>query len=66
MLVYVPASAPMSQGQYVRVSFPNEGHPELAGLPEPPLEATVVRVDRRRLAQIGYLPVGLQFQSRQA
>jgi len=61
MLMYLPASVPVARGQGIRLTIGSHGRPELAELSNRPLAATVVRVDRRRLLELGHLPVGVRF-----
>ena len=62
MLMYVPASVPVTPGQAIQLTIGSHGRPELAELSNRPLNATVVRVDRRKLMDLGHLPVGVRFQ----
>jgi len=61
MLVYLPAAAPVAPGQTIRVTIGSHGRPELSELSNRPLQATVVRVDRRGMLALGHLPVGVRF-----
>ena len=61
MLLYVPASVPVTRGQGIRLRIGSHGRPELAELSNKPLDATVVRVDRRKMIDLGHLPVGVRF-----
>ncbi len=61
MLMYVPASVPVASGHSVRVTIGSHSRPELAELSDRPLDATVVRVDRRKVLHLGHLPVGIRF-----
>ena len=63
MLVYVPASVPVARGHALRIRVGSHNRPELAELSTRPLTATVVRVDRKRMMQIGHLPVGIRFET---
>jgi hypothetical protein len=62
MLLYLPVAAPVATGQAVQITLGRHGRAEFASLSDRPIPATVVRVDRGRMTDIGYLPVGLQFQ----
>ena len=59
LLMYVPATTPVSVGQVVEVRF--EDPP--AGTPcGQTVAGQVARVDRQKLLAMGYLAVGVQFQ----
>jgi hypothetical protein len=58
---YVPAATPVQPGQTVRLCVNGLGRPELASLGETPLDAIIVRVDRRKLLQTGHLAIGVKF-----
>ena len=61
MLMYIPVGVPVAQGQPIQVTIGSHGRPELAELSNRPLDATVVRVDRRKMLDLGHLPVGIRF-----
>ena len=61
MLMYLPASVPVARGHAIRVTIGSHARPELAELSNRPLDATVVRVDRRKVVNLGHLPVGIRF-----
>ena len=61
MLMYVPAGVPVARGQPIRLTIGSHGRPELAGLGNKPLDATIVRVDRKGMIELGHLPVGVRF-----
>jgi len=61
LLMYVPATVPIHPGQPVRMSVGSVSRPELAGLSGKPLDATIVRVDRHNLLNMGQLAVGVRF-----
>ena len=61
MLMYVPAATPVQPGQAIRLKVGGIGRPEFAGLDENPVDATVIRVNRRALLAGGYLAVGVRF-----
>ena len=61
ILIYLPAGTPVAPGHPVLLSIGSQGRPELAGLSDHPIEATVVRVDRNGLLDQGHLPVGVRF-----
>ena len=63
MLIYVPASVPIARGQSIQVTIGSHGRPELSELSNRPLTATVVRVDRKKMMQLGHLPVGIRFET---
>jgi hypothetical protein len=60
-LMYVPATAPVQVGHAVRVNIPSIPHPEFAGIGPNPIDATVVRVDRKSLLPLGHVTVGIRF-----
>jgi len=60
-LMHIPANIPVQTGQPIRVAVGCVNRPEFAGLSERPLDATVVRVDRRALLRQGHLAVGVRF-----
>jgi len=59
--MYVPATTPVAPGHPVLLSIGSPGRPELAGLSNEPIEAIIVRVDRKGLLERGHLPVGVRF-----
>ena len=61
MLMYVPAATPVQPGEPVRLSMGGIGRPEFARLAKGPLDATIVRVDRRALIQEGHIAIGVRF-----
>ena len=61
MLMYVPAATPLRAGDSVRVTLGSVGRPEFANLGDRPLDATVVRVDRKAMLNIGHVAVGVRF-----
>ena len=61
MLLYLPVSVPVDLGQSVRLTVGSEPRPELHGLGLQPREATIVRVDRKGMLRVGYIPVGVRF-----
>ena len=61
LMMYVPAATPIQSGHTVRLSVGSVHRPEFAPLSEQPIEATVVRVDRRALLTSGHLGVGVKF-----
>lgn len=61
MLMYVPASVPVLPGQPIRVTVAAAGLPGFGSMSNAPLDATIVRVDRRGILNSGHLPVGVRF-----
>ena len=61
MLMYVPAHTPVQPGHPVRVGVGGINRPEFAPLGAAPVDATIVRVDRRKLIREGHLAVGVRF-----
>ena len=61
LLMYVPARVPIQVGDVVRLKARAGGQPELADSGEPPLKATIVRVDRHSLLTMGHVAVGVKF-----
>jgi len=61
LLMYIPASVPVAPGQPIRLTIGCHNRPELAGLGDHPLDATIVRVDRHKMLSLGHLPVGVRF-----
>ena len=61
MLLYVPVAVPVDLGQSIRVTIGSEPRPELHGLGLQPRDATIVRVDRKGMLRVGYIPVGVRF-----
>ena len=61
MLMYVPPAVPALPGQVVRLTVGGLNRPEFANLGENPIDATIVRVDRKSLLSMGHLAVGLKF-----
>lgn len=64
--MHVPASVPVAPGQPIRLNIGIDGRPEVAGLGDGPLDATIVRVDRHKMLSLGHLPVGIRFVRPQA
>ena len=64
--MYVPASVPVVPGQPIRLTIGSHSRPELAGLSDRPLDATIVRVDRGKMLSFGHLPVGVRFAEARA
>ena len=61
MLMYVPVGTPVSTGQPIRVTLGSHDRPEFSGLSERPVDATIVRVDRKKMMDVGHMPVGVRF-----
>ena len=61
MRMCVPATAPVSPGQPLRVNMGGTCRPELAGMGDKPVSATIVRVDRNGLITTGHLTIGVRF-----
>ena len=61
MLMYVPVSVPVAPGHPIRVSLGSQARPEFSGLGGEPRDATIVRVERKEIASVGYLPVAVCF-----
>jgi len=61
MKMYVPAATPVQPGQPIRLSLGSVGRPEFSRLGRGPLDATIVRVDRKALIDEGDLAVGVRF-----
>lgn len=61
MLMYVPVGTPVAAGQPIRMTLGSHDRPEFAGLSERPLDATIVRVDRKKIVEVGHVPVGVRF-----
>ena len=61
ILLYVPAGTPVASGQPIQLKLGVHGRPEFAPLSDAPLDGTVVRVDRKRMLDMGHLPVGVRF-----
>lgn len=59
--MYVPASTPVREGQPIRVSVGGVRRPEFSSLGAGPVQATIVRVDRRAMIQEGDMAVGVRF-----
>ena len=57
----VPATAPVSSGQPLRVYMGGTRCPELVGMGDKPISATIVRVDRSGLITTGQLTIGVRF-----
>ena len=61
MMMYVPVSSPVKEGDCLRVTLGSASRPEFAGLGEHPFEAAIVRVERKSILQSGHLAVGIRF-----
>lgn len=63
MWMHVPADAPLREGETIRLEeLPGpQGGRYTPAEGQPPLEATVLRVDRRELLTSGRVAVGVQF-----
>jgi c-di-GMP-binding flagellar brake protein YcgR len=61
MLMYVPVTIPVQPGQPIRLTVGGGTRPEFAVMTERPLNATIVRVDRRKLLSAGHIAVGVKF-----
>ena len=62
MLMFVPASTPVSPGQPIRVAVNRYTRAEFRELTREPVDATIVRVDRGGMLDGGgHLPVGVRF-----
>ena len=61
MRMCVPATAPVSSGQPLRVYMGGTRCPELVGMGDKPISATIVRVDRSGLITTGQLTIGVRF-----
>ncbi len=61
MLMYVPASTPVQPGDSLRVQLGSMNRPEFAELGAAPVEASIARVNRQSLLDVGYLAVGVRF-----
>jgi c-di-GMP-binding flagellar brake protein YcgR len=59
-LMLVPATAPVTSGQTIRLHLPSLPHPDLGHLAEP-RDATVLRVDRRCLLRDGQVRMAVRF-----
>jgi len=59
--MYVPAATPVQPGQPIRLSLAGVPGPEFARLGRGPMDATIVRVDRRAMIDEGDLAVGVRF-----
>ena len=59
LLMYVPAATPVRVGHTLRVQLGGAERPELGRWSDGPVDATVVRVDRRTLLDVGHVAVGL-------
>ena len=61
MMMYAPATSPVRPGDSIRVTVGSVSRPEFASLGERPIDATIVRVDRKALLHLGHIAVGLRF-----
>jgi len=61
MLMYVPASAPVKPGDSICLTLASVSRPEFANMGDGPVEASVVRADRKAMLSIGNIIVGLRF-----
>jgi c-di-GMP-binding flagellar brake protein YcgR len=61
MLMYVPATTPVKVGQTIRLAINDVAPPDLAGLAGADLPATIRRVDRHALINVGHLAIGVEF-----
>ena len=61
LLMYVPARTPVQPGQPLRLCVSAVGRPEFAPFDGKPVDATIVRVDRRKFIEEGHLAVGVRF-----
>jgi hypothetical protein len=65
LLMYVPVATPVKPGQPIRLTVTGPAPPEVGSLGEGPLDATIVRVERRGLLTTGKLAVGVAFAPRE-
>ena len=63
MLMFVPPSAAVRVGQFIRLAVGSVNRPEFAGLCEQPVDATIVRVDRGQFVPTGQVGVGVRFHT---
>jgi hypothetical protein len=63
--MYVPVATPVKPGQPIRLTVAGPAPPEVTSLGQGPLEATIVRVERRGLLITGKLAVGVAFSPSQ-
>ena len=61
MLLYVPAVMPVKTGDSVRVAVDQVDRPDFADLGDGPIAASVARVDRTRLLDVGQVAMGVRF-----
>jgi len=61
MLMYVPATTPVKAGDSLRVTLGSVARPEFAELNYHPMDAAIVRVDRKPLTSLGQLAIGVRF-----
>ena len=61
MKMYVPVATPVQPGQPIRLSLGSVSRPEFSRLGHGPLDATIVRVDRKAMIQEGDLAIGVRF-----
>ena len=59
--MYVPAATPVKIGQAIRLAISGVAPPDLAGLAGADLAATIRRVDRHALINVGHLAIGVEF-----
>ena len=57
----IPARTPVKAGDSLQVRVGAMDRPEFAALSDKPVDASVVRVDRRALLTAGHLAVGVKF-----
>jgi len=61
MLMYVPASAPVKPGDSIRLTLASVSRPEFADVGGRPVDASIVRADRKAMLSLGNIAVGLKF-----
>ena len=59
--MYVPAATPVKVGQSIRLAINDVTQPDLARLTGVDMPATIRRVDRHALIDIGHLAIGVEF-----
>lgn len=62
ILMYVPATAPIQVDQPIQLTLPDPDDSPLGRFIRQPVEATVVRVDRKKLLSVGHVAVGVRFR----
>jgi hypothetical protein len=59
--MHVPASSPIKPGDSIQLSLGGHLRPEFSVLGDGPVDASVVRIDRRAMLASGCLEVGVRF-----